>query len=100
MRLLRMDTPAEIRRRVDFSTPAQSGVRDIFVAKGPLVILAHGLLAVDPHGDKGCRITGPMGDMSPAQARAMLKEWMGGRVVDLPASRRPRRAPAPMKRAG
>ena len=71
MLILPMDLPAEIHRWID----GESCRTDVTVAKGPLVIMAHGLLAIDPKGREGCWITSAMGELTPRQARAVLKRW-------------------------
>ena len=88
MRLLPMNLPAEIHRWIKDDKPGGAGGIDVTVAKGPLVIMAHGLLAIDPRGRAGCRITSAVGDLSPRQAREALRRWSSG------TSRRQRRVQA------
>jgi hypothetical protein len=76
-----MDLPAEIHRWVEGNGAGDAGRNDVTVAKGPLMIMAHGLLAIDPLGRAGCWISSPLGDLTPRQARVMLRRW---------SSRRPR----------
>jgi hypothetical protein len=75
MQLFPMDVPAEIHRWVDYGAADGCGRTDVTVAKGPLVMMAHGLLAIDPLGREGCWITSPMGDLTPRQAKAVLRRW-------------------------
>ena len=73
MRYFPMDAPAELHRRV---SSGEGG--DVTVARGPLLIMAHGLMAIAPeHRDKFW-ITGPMGDLSPQQIEATLRAWQRG----------------------
>ncbi len=75
MRLFPMDVPAEIHRWVEAGDAGAPRRTDVLVAKGPLVIMAHGLLAIDPAGTIGCWITSPMGNLTSRQARAVLRRW-------------------------
>lgn len=70
MQLLPMDMPAELHRR---GTDLPGG--DMIVAKGPLVIMAHGLLALDPEARKACWIHSDAGDLDAAGAEAQLDRW-------------------------
>lgn len=67
MQLLPMDIPAEIHRRIE--------IGDVVVARGPLVIMAHGLLSLDPDARDTCWIHSELGDLTPAQAQDQLKRW-------------------------
>ena len=69
MTLLPMDLPAEIHRRtIDQAT-------EVTVARGPLVIMAYGLMAIDP-AERDCFwITSPLGDLSPEAAEDVLRQW-------------------------
>jgi hypothetical protein len=70
MLLMPMDVPAEI-HRVD-----AAGVRNVdAVARGPLVIMAHGLMAIDPARRRAFMIRSALGEMDAAQAEAVLRRW-------------------------
>lgn len=64
-----MSAPAVLRR-----VEADGG--DVVVARGPLIILAHGLMAIPPDRRDGFRISTAAGDIGPAQAEALLRGWM------------------------
>jgi len=74
MRLFPMDTPAEIHRWIDVGAK-RSKASDITVAKGPLVIMAYGLMAIDPAERASCWIHSPLGDLSPEEVADALKSW-------------------------
>ncbi len=68
MQLLPMDIPAEIHRRIEVDG-------DVIVARGPLVIMAHGLLSLDPDARDTCWIHSELGDLSAAEAQDQLNRW-------------------------
>lgn len=70
MQVLPMDMPAELHRR---GQDVPGG--DIVVASGPLVIMAHGLLSLDPESRKTCWIHSEAGDLDAAEAEAQLRRW-------------------------
>lgn len=76
MLLMPMDMPAEIHRVDDVS-----GV-DSTVARGPLVIMAHGLLSIEAGRRSGFMIRSPLGEINADQAEEVLRNW------NAPASRR------------
>ena len=63
MQLLPMDVPAEIRRS-----------DSVTVAKGPLVIMAHGLLAIADESRDAYRICSPVGELNAEEAEEALHE--------------------------
>jgi hypothetical protein len=69
MTLLPMDLPAEIHRRtIDQAT-------EVTVARGPLVIMAYGLMAIDP-AERDCFwISSALGDLTADAAEEVLREW-------------------------
>ncbi|RYD54318.1 MAG: hypothetical protein EOP60_07865 [Sphingomonadales bacterium] len=69
MQLLPMDVPAEIHLWV------ASDAQDVVLAKGPLVIMAHGLMAIAPTDRGACWIQTPSGDLTPDQAEEALASW-------------------------
>ncbi len=74
MRLLPMDVPAEIHRRV----AKGEGERlpgEIVVARGPLVIMAHGLMAIDASSRGDFWIHSELGDLTAAEAEESLRRW-------------------------
>jgi len=64
MQLLPMDVPAEIRRS-----------DSVTVARGPLVIMAHGLLAIAHEARDDYTIHSPVGDLDAEQAEEALRRW-------------------------
>jgi hypothetical protein len=68
MQLFPMDVPAVMHR------VAAAG-DEIVVARGPLVIMAHGLMALDPKDRKGCWISTQVGDLTPYDAEQALQGW-------------------------
>lgn len=73
MRYFSMDAPAELHRRVCLGEDG-----DRTVARGPLLIMAHGLMAIAPeHRDKFW-ITSTMGDLTSAEIKAALRAWQRG----------------------
>lgn len=72
MRQLPMDVPAEIHRWV-----AQDAC-DVVVARGPLVMMAHGIMALTPADRGSCWISSPMGDLTPSEAEQALRCWSSG----------------------
>ena len=75
MQLLPMDVPAEIHRRVGHGASSHAREAAVVVARGPLVIMAHGLLSIDPAERDACWITSPMGDLTAADAEEALRQW-------------------------
>jgi hypothetical protein len=73
MRLLPMNVPAELHRRIDGDDAGLPS--DVLVAKGPLVIMAHGLMAFAPDDRESCWITSPLGDLTPTEAADALRNW-------------------------
>ena len=69
MQLLPMDAPAVIHRR------PYAGAATQIVARGPLIIMAHGLMALDPVGQERCWITYAAGDLYPGDAAEALRRW-------------------------
>jgi len=70
MQAMPMDLPAELHRR---GNDVPNG--DVIVATGPLVIMAQGLLALDPEARKTCWIHSEAGDLDAAGAEAQLECW-------------------------
>jgi hypothetical protein len=64
MRFIPMDMPVEIRRE-----------GSVTVARGPLVIMVHGLLSIAREARHAYRIHSPLGDMDAEQAAEMLRLW-------------------------
>ena len=69
MQLLPMDVPAEIHRWVALDA------QDVVVARGPLVMMAHGLMALDPSERGACWISTEAGDLTPGDAEEALRGW-------------------------
>jgi len=70
MQAMPMDLPAELHRR---GSDVPNG--DVIVARGPLVIMAQGLLALDPEARKCCWIHSAAGDLDAAGAEQQLECW-------------------------
>jgi hypothetical protein len=70
MQVLPMDLPAELHRR---SSDMPEG--DVIVATGPLVIMAHGLLALAPEERAAFWIHSEAGDLDAADAEEQLEGW-------------------------
>lgn len=64
-----MNMPAEIHRIGD------AGAGDSRVARGPLVIMAHGLLAIAAEERAGFTIRSPLGEFSADQVVEALRRW-------------------------
>lgn len=79
MQPMPMDLPAELHRR---GSDVPNG--DVIVATGPLVIMAHGLLALDPEARKTCWIHSEAGDLDAAGAEEQLQCWATLPDGDLP----------------
>ena len=75
MHLLPMDVPAEIHRRIedDGRRGRQNG--EVIVARGPLVIMAHGLCALDPVLRDAFWITSEAGTLNAGEAEQALRDW-------------------------
>lgn len=74
MRLLPMDLPAELHRWV-IKAGDQPCRSDVVVASGPLVIMAYGLMAIDPAERDGFWITSEEGSLTPDEAEEALRRW-------------------------
>ncbi len=70
-----MDMPAELHRRIEGLEAGTPGSYEVTVAKGPLVIMAHGLMSLDPSAREGCWITSAAGTLSPAEVEEALRRW-------------------------
>ncbi len=79
MQLLPMDMPAEIHRRMPPDQAREAANGDVVVARGPFIIMAHGLLAIDPAEREGLWIASPLGDLSPEEAEEALRLWSDAR---------------------
>jgi len=64
-----MNLPAEI-HRVDAAATGDSRV-----ARGPLVIMAHGLLAIAADRRNGFTIRSPLGELNAEQVEEVLRRW-------------------------
>lgn len=77
MRLPPMNAPAELRRRIaDEVAPA--GARTVVVARGSLVLMAHGLCAVEPAQRGECWIEAGGGRLTAEDTMALLRHWTTG----------------------
>jgi hypothetical protein len=68
-----MDTPVEIRRWTFDGTNRSETV----IARGPFIIMIHGIAALVPPVRKECWIATPYGDITPDQAADALRAWSG-----------------------
>lgn len=69
MQLLPMNLPAEIHRVDDGSGGCSR------VARGPLIIMAHGLLAIAAERRDGFTIRSPLGELNAEQVEEVLRRW-------------------------
>ena len=67
-RIVAMNAPATLMRVVEDEA--------VMVARGPFVIMAHGLLAIPADHRDGFWIETPDGDVSAADTEAALSAWM------------------------
>ncbi|MCW3837098.1 hypothetical protein ACFQ1E_12930 [Sphingomonas canadensis] len=72
-----MNLPAEIRRLEDAGADG-APPRELVVARGTLVIMAHGLLSLPPCQRGGLWIESAAGRISADEAEAMLRYWREG----------------------
>lgn len=72
---LPMDIPAEIHRRIEDIEHPGHGSEEVIVAKGPLVIMAHGICAIEPIMRGTCWITSEAGILTAAEAEEVLRVW-------------------------
>jgi hypothetical protein len=77
MQFIPMDLPAEMHRR---AAGPSAAAKDVTVAKGPLVILAHGLMAIDPAERSNFWIASAAGRMNPTDVEAALHAWRSPRT--------------------
>lgn len=75
MQLLPMNTPAEIHRWVETGGKRRTSRSDVTVARGPLVIMAYGLMSIDPAERESFWIHSPLGDLTPEEAEETLRNW-------------------------
>jgi hypothetical protein len=66
------DSPAQINRRL----PCETGDQCITVASGPLLIMAHGLMAIEADVREDMWITSQGRDFTPQQAAEALSAWL------------------------
>ena len=76
MQLLPMHLPAELHRRALESAGASEMVgAEVTVARGPLVIMAYGLMAIDP-AERDCFwISSAQGDLTADATEEVLRGW-------------------------
>ncbi len=72
---LPMDMPAEIHRWAEDGATGRSLRSEIVVAKGPLLIMAHGLMSIDPAARGHFWITSSIGDLTNEDVAEALREW-------------------------
>ena len=75
MHLLPMDVPAEIHRWIEDDEHPGHHNGEVIVAKGPLVIMAHGLCALDPVLRDSFWITSEAGNLNAGEAEEALRNW-------------------------
>jgi hypothetical protein len=71
-----MNAPAEIRRSIRGPEPTDAQ-DEVVIARGPLVIMAHGLLALDADMRARCWISSPDGELDAHAAEEVLRRWRG-----------------------
>ncbi|WP_213982110.1 hypothetical protein [Sphingomonas sp. dw_22] len=70
-----MNVPAEIHRRIEDLDHPGCWRGEVVVAKGPLVIMAHGLCSIEPALRRSCWITCEAGELSAEEAQEVLRIW-------------------------
>ncbi|MCD2324016.1 hypothetical protein LQ953_08335 [Sphingomonas sp. IC-56] len=75
---LPMTAPAVLRR---CTAPESSDREAAVVAKGPLIIMAHGLMAMDAAMRSEFRITSPVGEFSADDTAQLLHRWLTPRAI-------------------
>jgi hypothetical protein len=70
-----MDVPAEIHRWIEDDGRHGHRSGEVVVAKGPLVIMVHGICAIDPVLRGTCWITSEAGDLNAEEAEEALRNW-------------------------
>jgi hypothetical protein len=85
MRFYPMDVPAEIRRWVESTDSGQVTRSEMTVAKGPLVLMAHGLMAIRAEVRESFWITSEAGDLTATQAEEVLRRWSAPHRGDQPS---------------
>jgi hypothetical protein len=70
-----MSAPAEIHRRIEGNVESGWRSSEVIIARGPLVIMAHGLCAIEPELRRACWITSEAGDLSALEAEEVLRSW-------------------------
>jgi hypothetical protein len=75
MQLPPMSAPAEIHRRIEGNIESGWKSSEVIIARGPLVIMAHGLCAIRPELRRGCWIRSDVGDLSADEAEKVLRSW-------------------------
>ncbi len=74
MALLPVDVPAAIYRRARDAEPGVAG-EETLVAKGPLVIMAHGLMAIAPEDRDAFCIRCALGCFDAGEIEEALRGW-------------------------
>ena len=75
MQLLPMNIPAEIHRWIIDERHPGRRHDEVIVARGPLVIMAHGLCAIEPVMRGTCWITSEAGNLNAEEAEEVLRVW-------------------------
>lgn len=75
MQLLPMDIPAEMHRWVRDEGGGGQDCDEVVVARGPLVIMAHGLCAIEPALRGAFFITSEAGNLNAEEAEEVLRTW-------------------------
>ena len=70
-----MDAPAVLHRRIEEIDPATHRMRDVIVAEGPLVIMAYGLLSMEPAERVRLWISSPAGNLDSAETEEAIERW-------------------------
>jgi hypothetical protein len=75
MQLLPMDVPAELHRWLEAEGAAGANPCEMRVASGPLIIMAYGLMSIDPAERDRFWITSELGDLTASEAEEALRRW-------------------------
>ncbi len=75
MQLPPMNAPAVLHRRLDPIDRCGSVPGDVIVARGPLIILAYGLLSVQPADRDALWISVDQGALMPGEVEEAMRQW-------------------------
>ncbi len=77
MQLPPMNAPAVLHRRLGPIDACGSVPSDVIVARGPLIILAYGLLSVSPADRDALWISVEQDNLMPGEVEEAMRRWSG-----------------------